>query len=194
MNQPNVYAFARMAAQGDIKAVYSGVQALRRGEWIICRSNFGLELAEVLSDTQSHDDLYCDSDSPTDSIAHWVRSASSQDHWLWNKLQSVNQQAIAACQDFLNQHQCQDTILQIATSIDGKSVAFEFLGQATKETNRELDRLSEIYQSFVRSSDVYQQIEVGCGPGCGTTASCGSSADGKKGCSSCSIASRCKKH
>jgi len=194
MNQPNQYAFARMAAQGDFRPVQAGLHTLHRGQWIICRSAFGLELAEVLSDTQVFSELAEDANSPESSMVHWVRDATSQDHWLWEKLQSINLNAIDICQEYLNNLHSNDTLLEIASSIDGKSVAFEFLGQASEETNQQLEKLSEIYQAFVRDSEIYKQIEVGCGPGCGTTASCRSASDGRSGCQSCGIASRCKKH
>lgn len=183
-----------MAAQGDIRPVQAGLRALHRGQWIICRSVFGLELAEVLSDTQLFSDFEADSNPLDSSIALWVRDATTQDHWLWEKLQSINLDAIDICQEYLNNQNCNDTLLEIASSIDGKSVAFEFLGEASEETNHQLEKLSEIYQAFVRDSEIYKQIEVGCGPGCGTTASCRSASDGSSGCQSCGIASRCKKH
>jgi len=194
MNLPNSYAFARMVAQGDLKTVHSGLRRLQRGQWIVCRSDFGLELAQILSDTQEPSESTIDSIWAQHPIANWVRDANTQDHWLWEKLQSLNHDAVGVCQAFLKDHHSKDTLLEIATSIDGKSVAFEFLGDPSEETNRKLDELSEIYQAFIRNSEIYQQIETGCGPGCGTGSgsACGSSPDGKTGCSSCSIAKRCK--
>ena len=194
MNPSNVYALARMTAQGDFKPVLAGPRVLRRGQWIVCRSAFGLELAEILSETQSHPELDSTHDSFISSAAQWVRDATSQDHWLWEKLQTVNQSAVSVCQEYLFQQDCKDTLLEIASSIDGKAVAFEFLGEASLETNRNLQKLSEIYQAYVRESEIYKQIEIGCGPGCGTTASCGSATDGKLACQSCAISGRCKKN
>jgi len=193
MNQSTVYAFARMAAQGELRPVHSGLRKLHRGQWVVCRSDFGLELAEILSETQEHSELDLGTDPLNPSSALWVRDANSQDLWLWEKLLSVNQDAIPACQEFLLEHQCDDTLLEIATSIDGKSVAFQFLGDPSEQTNRRLDELSEIYQAFVKKSEIYQQIEQGCGPGCGTSQGCGSSPQGKSSCSSCAVAKRCKK-
>jgi hypothetical protein len=194
MNQVSPYAFARMAAQGDLRPVESGLHQLCRGQWIICRSNFGLELAEVLSEPTSGAELHWDPILYQSSSAQWVRDATDQDHWLWGKIHSLNQNAIPECQRFLDDQELNDTLLDISSSIDGKSVAFEFLGTASEHTGRHLEKLTEIYQAFVKDSEIYKQLEHGCGPGCGTTASCGSKADGKSGCLSCSVASRCKKH
>ena len=198
MNSTPAYAFARMVAQGDLRPVHAGLRHLQRGQWIICRSNFGLELAEILSDTQHHGELDPLENPSETSIAHWVRDATTQDHWLWHQLQSINRQAIQICQSFLHSQKSPDTLLDIATSIDGKSVAFEFLGEPSLATNELLEPLTEIYQSFVKNSQTYQRIEQGCGPGCGTGSSCGSSnadqqAGGKSSCASCAVAGRCKK-
>lgn len=193
MNSSNVYALARMSTQGDFRPVLAGMRILKRGQWVVCRSAFGLELAEILSESQSHPELATNNESFVESAAQWVRDATSQDHWLWEKLQRINQSAVGVCQDFLNQQNCNDTLLEIASSIDGKSVAFEFLGQASQKTNSHLEQLSEIYQACVRESEIYKQIEVGCGPGCGTTASCGSATGHSHSCQSCAISGRCKK-
>lgn len=203
MNSPIAYAFARMAAQGDLRPVHAGLRHLKRGQWIICRSNFGLELAEILSESQPHSEFNEWNLAPThagDPIAHWVRDATNQDLWLWSKLQDINHHAISICQDYLDSQGARDTLLDIATSIDGKSIVFEFLGEPSETTNGLLTQLTEIYQTLVKESPTYQQIEQGCGPGCGTSSSCGSSSSnpttggGKSSCASCSIASRCKKH
>jgi len=194
MNLPNSYAFARMVAQGDLKTVHAGLRRLQRGQWVVCRSDFGLELGQILADTQELAESTDASPWSHQAKANWVRDANSQDHWLWEKLQALNHDAVEVCQAFLNDHQSQDTLLEIASSIDGKSVAFEFLGDPSEETNSQLGELSEIYQAFIRNSEIYQQIETGCGPNCGSGsgAACGSSPDGKSACSSCSIAKRCK--
>jgi hypothetical protein len=201
MNPPIAYAFARMAAQGDLRPVHAGLRQLNRGQWIICRSNFGLELAEILSESQPHsefNELNFVNNRSDDSVAHWVRDATNQDLWLWNRLQDINHHAISICQEYLDSQGIHDTLLDIATSIDGKSIVFEFLGEPSETTNGLLTQLTEIYQSIVKDSPTFQQIEQGCGPGCGTSASCGSSSSdpttgGKSSCGSCSIASRCKK-
>jgi hypothetical protein len=162
MNLLNSYAFARMVAQGDLKTVHSGLRRLQRGQWVVCRSDFGLELAQILADTQELAESINTSPWSHQPKANWVRDANPQDHWLWEKLQALNHDAVEVCQAFLNDHQSQDTLLEIASSIDGKSVAFEFLGDPSEETNKKLDELSEIYQAFIRNSEIYQQIETGC--------------------------------
>ena len=188
MNLPNSYAFARMVAQGDLKTVHAGLRRLQRGQWVVCRSDFGLELGQILADTQELAESTNASPWSHQAKANWVRDANSQDHWLWEKLQALNHDAVEVCQAFLNDHQSQDTLLEIASSIDGKSVAFEFLGDPSEETNGQLGELSEIYQAFIRNSEIYQQIETGCGPNCGSGSgsACGSSPEGKSACSSCS--------
>lgn len=194
MNRVSPHAFARMSAQGELRPVESGLHELRRGQWIICRSNLGLELAEVLSESKSNAENHWDPDLYHSTSAQWVRDATDQDQWLWTKLQSLNQNALPLCQQFLDDQDINETLLDIATSIDGKSVVFEFLGSTSENTDELIEKLTEIYQSFIKNSEIYKQLEHGCGPGCGTTAGCSPQSDGKSGCSSCSIASRCKKH
>ncbi len=194
MNRVSPHAFARMSAQGELRPVESGLHELRRGQWIICRSNLGLELAEVLSESKSNPENHWDPDLYHSTSAQWVRDATDQDQWLWTKLQSLNQNALPLCQQFLADHDINETLIDIATSIDGKSVVFEFLGSTSENTDELIEKLTEIYQSFIKNSEIYKQLEHGCGPGCGTTAGCSPQSDGKSGCSSCSIASRCKKH
>lgn len=194
MNQHDSPAFVRMATRGDLQPIQSGLHPLSRGQWIICRSDFGLELAEVLIGTPETIINNGTTGELEDSSAKWVRDATSQDHWLWNQIQSLNRQAVEVCQEFLAKNNSNDTILEILSSIDGKSVVFEFLGDPNDQTNDQLDDLTEVYQSFIRNSEIYKQIEQGCGPNCGNKSQCGSSTDSKSGCGSCSIASRCKKH
>lgn len=194
MNRVSPHAFARMAAQGDLRPVESGLHELHRGQWIICRSHFGLELAEVLTEPKTDAESHWDPDLYQSASAQWVRDATDQDQWLWSKLRSLNQDAIPQCQRFLDDQDVHETLLDIASSIDGKSVVFEFLGSASEHADTHIEKLTEIYQSFIKSSEIYKQMENGCGPGCGTTSGCSSQSDGQAGCSSCSIASRCKEH
>jgi cell fate regulator YaaT (PSP1 superfamily) len=172
--------WVRLGTRGDCRPVASGWVALHRGDRIICRTDRGLEFAQVLSA------CVCDHEEP---VGRWVRHAQPEDELLWSKLQELSFEAAEACQCYLREQQSSDVLLEVEPLLDGKTLYFHFLGEPSEVLSSLLQQLVDVYQASVAGSQFAIAVEQGCGPECGTggKSACGSGG----GCASCSVVKRC---
>ncbi len=108
-----------------------------------------------------------------------------EDHLLWNNLVNLASEAFANCQQWLRDQQMPDQLLDVEPLMDGRTLYFHFLSSVSPQTCAHVDALANIFQQTVATSPFAQQVEKGCGPGCGT--------ESAKGCgSACSVCKVCK--
>jgi len=172
--------WVRLGTRGECRPVASGWVALHRGDRIVCRTDRGLELGQVLSACVS------DHEEP---VGRWVRRAQPEDELLWSKLQELSFEAAEACQSYLREQRSSDVLLDVEPLLDGKTLYFHFLGEPSVGLAAHLEQLVDVYQMSVAGSQFAMAVEQGCGPECGTSSkgSCGSG-----GCSSCAVVKRCR--
>ena len=93
------YPIARMSAQGNLCPIQIGLNAPCRGDWILCRTEFGLEIGQIVSETSHLDEFGGDENG----IATFIRNATSEDKWLANQIRLLIDQAVEPCQKVLSQ-------------------------------------------------------------------------------------------
>jgi len=185
----------RVGLHGQVGRFITSSEIFRRSASVVCRTARGLEVGVVLNRLTQTPALT--PDSPGESASSHsnrnadgqiVRRMTAEDHLLWAHLQTLAEQARSACQDWLRTVSSPDHLLDVEPLLDGRTLYFHFLHQATPETDQYLEPLIAIYQTTVATSDFAHLLEHGCGPGCGTEAKsggCGST------CQSCSVAKAC---
>ncbi len=158
---------------------------LRRGSRVVCRTQRGVEVGQVLAPAQL----------PTSATemadGRILRKMTAEDELLWGHLERLASQSHAACQQWLKDHDVTALLIDVEPLLDGKTLYFHFLSEVPTEVQVELDALVDIYEREVRQSQFAQLLEHGCGPGCGTETAkngCGS----RGGCAVCQVASKCK--
>jgi cell fate regulator YaaT (PSP1 superfamily) len=160
--------------------------ALRRGTRVVCRTQRGIEIGQVLGPAhfkQATVDL-------TDG--RLLRSMTVEDEILWGHLHEQADAALKTCQQWLTEQKVAGLLIDVEPLLDGKTLYFHFLSEVSPEIQQHLDHLASIYERSVRESKFAQLLEHGCGPGCGTEEAkngCGT----KGGCAVCHVASKCKK-
>jgi len=159
---------------------------LRRGSRVVCRTQRGVEIGQVLGPAQlkpASVDL---------SDGRLLRRMTVEDEILWGHLQEQADLAQQACQQWLSEQDVAGLLIDVEPLLDGKTLYFHFLSEVSPEIQQHLDQLVAIYERSVRESKFAQLLEHGCGPGCGTEEAkngCGT----KGGCAVCQVASKCKK-
>ena len=158
----------------------------RRGARIICRTQRGVEIGQVLGPAHLKQSMSHLADGRI------LRGMTVEDEVLWGHLQEQARVALAACQQWLTGHDISGLLIDVEPLLDGKTLYFYFLSEVSPEIQQHLDQLATIYEQTVRESTFAQLLEHGCGPGCGTeTATNGCNSKG--GCAVCHVASKCKK-
>ncbi len=158
----------------------------KRGARVVCRTQRGVEIGQVLGPTQIR---HATADLTDGRL---LRGMTVEDEILWGHLQEQANQAQEACQQWLSSHNVAGLLIDVEPLLDGKTLYFHFLSEVSPEIQQHLDHLASIYERSVRESKFSQLLEHGCGPGCGTEEAkngCGS----KGGCAVCQVASKCKK-
>ena len=172
----------RVGFQQTVIPVQAGAVGLARGEQIVCRTERGVEMGEVLAATNP--DFIA-----TENASKFIRKSRPEDQLLWRQLTALSIDANTACQTFLNSQSSPDVLIEVEPLLDGRTLYFHFLGVPSTETERHVQELSEIYQKSVSSSRFATLLEHGCGPGCGTKEKSGCGTGG--GCAVCAIAGGC---
>ncbi|MCA9132712.1 MAG: hypothetical protein KDA45_06145 [Planctomycetales bacterium] len=158
--------------------------AVRRGERVVCRTQRGLEVGQVLGPSEAvagHQDA---------SDGRLLRRMAPEDELLWGHLQQLGEQAFASCQQWLREAGVSSVLLEVEPLLDGRTLYFHFLADVEPQLQEQLDELAAIYEKKVRESKFAQLVEHGCGPGCGTAEAkngCGT----QRGCAVCKIAGAC---
>lgn len=175
--------FVRVGAQQQILPMRTSLSQLARGDAVICRTDRGLEMGEVLALVEHAAQL-----DPQAGVI--LRRSSPEDHLLWNQLQKLGTVANNACQEYLRSTGANDVLVEVEPLLDGRTLYFHFLGDPTPETESQVQTLAEVYRESVANSPFAQTLEKGCGPDCGTKSKGGCGTD--QGCAVCSVMSRCK--
>lgn len=174
----------RIGVHGQVGRFRSigGLGRVDRGTWMVCRSERGLEAAEVMVQVERSSEAEVD--------GQILRRMTQEDQLLWKQLCSLSQLAMESCQKWLEEKRVADILLEVDPLLDGRTLYFHFLGEPTLETESMVDGLARRYQEEVSSSRFSQLLEHGCGPDCGTESKggCGSGA-----CAVCTVASACKR-
>jgi cell fate regulator YaaT (PSP1 superfamily) len=160
--------------------------ALRRGTRVVCRTQRGVEIGQVLGPAELKPSTLDLADG------RLLRRMTVEDEILWGHLQEQADEALNACQQWLNDQNVAGLLIDVEPLLDGKTLYFHFLTEVSPEIQNHLDHLAAIYERSVRESKFAQLLEHGCGPGCGTEEAkngCGT----KGGCAVCHVASKCKK-
>ncbi len=184
----------RVGVHGQVGRFAAPSEKFTRGSAVICRTQRGLEVGSVLTAIRfasqsnveepavaasqamgrSHDDAATD--------GHIVRRMTAEDQLLWGHLQGLASDAAESCQKWLEANNSVNQLIDVEPLLDGKTLYFHFLNQPNEETDAQIDKLVEIFQQTVETSEFRKLLEHGCGPGCGTdkaTRGCGTA------CASC---------
>jgi cell fate regulator YaaT (PSP1 superfamily) len=150
------------------------------GGRVICRTQRGLEVGEVLGRAEPGDTR-----PPYDGTL--LRRVTTEDDLLIARLERNKAEALHECESLLAQRRLPATLVDVEQLFDGQSIFFYFLGEVTPEIERITRELAEAYDSKVQFRQFTDAVARGCGPDCGTedAAGCGI------GCATCSIASAC---
>ncbi len=161
---------------------------LQRGTRVLCRSQRGLETAEVLTSVPA-------AQLPAEQLdGRIIRQLAPEDLLLEKHLLKYAAAAQRAGQRWLNSTGLAELLVDVEPLMDGRTLYFHFLGSVPAATPQQLQPLVEIYQRLVQNSRFARQLADGCGPGCGTEAATGGcGASGTGGCAVCVVADACGK-
>ncbi|MFP6753647.1 MAG: PSP1 C-terminal domain-containing protein [Pirellulaceae bacterium] len=151
-----------------------------RGSRVICRTERGLEVAELLGDVEKV------SSGEVDGTV--LRIVTPSDDLLLARIEKHRDDAYRACALLLKEQQLDVTLMEVEQLFDGATLVFYFLGETTAELESITGRLAEEYESKVQFRRFAESVMEGCGPDCGTDEGAGCSLNG---CSSCLLATSC---
>ena len=171
----------------------TGGSGYPRGKRVICRTQRGLELGEVLAPVTAGETF--------DSDGALLRHVSIEDELLLSRLEKKKEEAYSACADLLVERGISAILMDVEHLFDGRSLYFYFLGEVTPELEAVTSDLATTYDAAVQFQKFAAALTEGCGPGCGTEEAtgggCGTAKANGGGCSTCSVSTACgtsKKH
>jgi len=182
----NCLYFVRVGVLGQIGRFTANEPQLVRGQRVVCRTNRGLELGEVLSPSRGrtassdpHPTIECD--------GRIERCLTAADNLWLKRIKQREQRAFRACVERLRAVSAEATLVEIECLFDGKSLYFHFLGKVTPEVSRLTQELADAYDGQAHLRRFAEAVDAGCGPLCGTGegGGCGDS------CSGCAVAGAC---
>ena len=150
---------------------------VRRGLSVICRTERGLEVGEVLGPVDLE---YCESSEWLDGTL--LRPMSDQDELLWQRIQRHRDRAFRACDTLLKEKKAAATLVDVESLFDGSTLYFYFLGELDETVEALTGELAEAYESKVQFRRFAERLAEGCGPGCGTEDKSGCATGGCAGC------------
>ena len=148
---------------------------------VICRTERGLELGQVLGHARTFD-------APPDGTL--LRRVTVEDDLLLARLEKNKDQAFQACQTLIRRRGLDAVLMDVEHLFDGSSLYFYFLGKVTPELESITSELAEAYEARVQFRQFTETLLAGCGTDCGTDAAAGGCEAG--GCSVCAAAGLCK--
>lgn len=150
---------------------------------VVCRTQRGLEVGEVLSEIEGP--------ASFDSDGAVLRRMSVEDELLVARLEKNKDEAYAACTSLLAKRGIGAVLMDVEHLFDGRSLYFYFLGEVTPEVEALTGELASTYDASVQFQKFADTLAHGCGPGCGTEEAAGNGC-GTGGCSTCAVASACR--
>lgn len=176
--------FLRIGSLGEIwPGIFPAGGPLARGAKVVCRTGRGVELATVVAPIVEA------SDSPTKTSCHVLRSATTEDILLEERLVRHKRRAVRDCQAEIQQRGLSVSLLDVDHLFDGRTLIFHFVGNVDDQVQALVDELADVYERQVRSKHFAKLLADGCGPGCGTAEKEGGCGTG--GCAVCVVASAC---
>lgn len=150
----------------------------QRDDRVVCRTGRGLEIGAVLCsvDESNGAEANCD--------GQLLRRVGSEDESIIERLSRFRDRAFAACTKRIEERNLTATLVDVEHIFDGSSIWFYFLGDVSPEVEALTDELAEVYESKVKFRKFAEALASGCGPDCGTGASCGD-------CGSCALSGGC---
>ena len=172
--------FVRVGSLGDVGRFDSvdGTRYARRSR-VICRTSRGLEVGEVLA--QSNDRAETDGDL--------LRPFTTEDELLLARIQRRKDQAFRACADLVARRGLPVVLMDVEHLFDGQSLYFYFLGEITENVELLTSELADVYEAKVQFRKFTETVINGCGPECGTEGAAGGC--GSDGCPSCALSGAC---
>jgi cell fate regulator YaaT (PSP1 superfamily) len=154
--------------------------ALSRGSRVVCRTERGLEVAELMSDVEPVTGGELD--------GTLLREITTSDDLLLARIEKHRDEAYLACTELLEQYQLDVTLMEVEQLFDGQTLVFYFLGETTELLESITSQLAEAYDSKVQFRRFAKTLAEGCGPDCGTQEGGNCNVNG---CSSCLLATSC---
>ncbi|MBA62470.1 MAG: hypothetical protein CMJ76_08895 [Planctomycetaceae bacterium] len=172
----------RLGAMGNVGR-FTAVEPVvfQRHLRVVCRTDRGLELGEVLANVEPVSGQQCDGEI--------LRHVTVEDDLLLARLDKNRNAAFEACCELLELCQISNVLLDVEQLFDGSSLYFYFLGEVSPELERLTADLAVRYDSKVQFSRFAEAVIAGCGPDCGTQTASGNCDEG--GCSTCALVSAC---
>lgn len=151
-----------------------------RASRVICRTNRGLEVGEVLSIDGRHQ-------SHQSADGSILRGVTVEDELLLTRLEKNRDDAYRACTESLAERGIAAMLMDVEHLFDGQAIYFYFLGDVTPEIDSITHDLAEVYESKVQIRKFTESLTDGCGPDCGTEAAegCGTN------CATCAVVAAC---
>ena len=166
---------ARLLGEPDLK--------LGRGLTVICRTNRGIELGEVLAEAP----LSIEADTPIQFDGNILRRAVTEELYLHSELKKLAEQFLPEAAKAIAELDPTAVLLEVEPMLDCQTVYFHFLSATPDSVQHLMDSLAQRFQQAVQQSRLAELLEKGCGPGCGTKDhGCASS-----GCKGCGVAQAC---
>lgn len=187
------FSYVRIGALSEVHLAYCSL-ILPRGRRVIARTSRGTELAEIIrclpEPTVKNSSAPQETTNPQvgrEPTASVLRPTTKEDELLLRRLERHKREAVEACQIALAQSDSQSVLLDVDQLFDGGTLVMHFLGSVDSMAESITRKITERYESIVRTRHFSKLLSDGCGPNCGEQDSeCGSS------CSGCAIAKACK--
>ena len=160
----------------------------RRGMRVVVRTVRGVEVAEVLAEPDSGGSGRL---AGAEADGEILRGMTPEDELLAERLEQRRHRAFDACQQLLTERGLSAALVDVEHLFDGQGLYFYFLGEVSSEVDACTEELAEAYEATVKFRQFTETLLEGCGPGCGTEEAMGQG--GCSSCTSCAVASACKK-
>lgn len=175
---------ARLGVHAQIARLQSDLDSkFDRGAMIVCRTNRGTELGEVLAEAS----FIAEPNAAIQCDGIIVRQAAAEELYLHKELKKLAEAFLPeASQEVLGREPAA-VLLEIEPMLDCQTVYFHFLGGLPESSQAIVDELALRFQGLVQKSRLAELLDKGCGPGCGTQdRGCSST-----GCKGCAVAQAC---
>ena len=170
----------RVGILGHVGSVAAAdARSYTRGARVICRTDRGLEVGQVLAPDKRIAEV--------DPDGTLLRGVTVEDELLLARLEKHRDQAYSACVETLSERQLSPILVDVEHLFDGRTVYFYFLGEITSEIEALTREWAEVYERKIQLRKFSETLVKGCGPGCGTEDASGCSSV----CAGCSVGELC---